>query len=244
MEFKKYIHRFTRSLGFDFYALKDRSDSELLRLRWLKEMNIQTVLDIGANEGQFALLIRKLLPQVAICSFEPIRSCYDKLVKNFNNDKAFKAFNVAVGDQDAMIEMNINDFSPSSSLLEINELHVENFKHTARTQKQQVQVQTLDGLHSGLNLTKPYMVKIDTQGYEDKVIKGGQQVLEGADVIFVELSYRQLYKEQTLFDDIYNRLVLLGFQYHGNFEELLSPENGAILQSDGIFIKGNLVNKK
>jgi hypothetical protein len=61
--------------------------------------------------------------------------------------------------------------------------------------------------------------------------------LAGAAVIFVELSYRSLYKEQTLFDDIYNALVSLGFQYHGNFEELLSPINGAVLQSDGIFIK-------
>jgi hypothetical protein len=61
--------------------------------------------------------------------------------------------------------------------------------------------------------------------------------LAGADVIFVELSYRSLYKEQSLFDDIYKELVNLGFAYHGNFEELLSPVNGAVLQSDGIFIK-------
>ena len=237
MGFKKYIHRFTRSLGFDFYALKDRSDGELLRLRWLKEMNINTVLDIGANEGQFALMIRKLLPQVTICSFEPIPDCYTKLLANFSKDRDFKAFNVAVGDKEETIEMNINDFSPSSSLLEIDDLHVENFKHTANTKKQLIQVKTLDGLRTQIDLAKPYLVKIDTQGYEDKVIRGGQEVLAGADVIFVELSYRSLYKEQTLFDDIYNNLVRLGFQYHGNFEELLSPINGSVLQSDGIFIK-------
>ncbi|MEO6252343.1 MAG: FkbM family methyltransferase [Ferruginibacter sp.] len=237
MGLKRYIHRFTRSLGFDFYALKDKSDSELLRLRWLQQMNIKTVLDIGANEGQFASMIRKLLPQATICSFEPIPDCYSKLTANFNNDPAFKAFNVAVGDKEETVEMNINDFSPSSSLLEIDELHVENFKHTAHSKKQQIPLKTLDGLSAQLNLAKPYMVKIDTQGYEDKVIKGGQQVLAGADVIFVELSYRPLYKEQTLFDDIYNELVRLGFAYHGNFEELLSPVNGAVLQSDGIFIK-------
>lgn len=241
MGFKKYIHRFTRSLGFDFYALKDKSDSELLRLRWLKEMNINTVLDIGANEGQFALLIRELLPQATICSFEPIPGCYATLVENFNNDRAFKAFNVAIGDKEELMEMNINDFSPSSSLLEIDELHVENFKHTAHSTKQKIQVKTLDGLQKELPLTKPYLVKIDTQGYEDKVISGGQQVLAGAAVIFIELSYQSLYKSQTLFDDIYKELVRLGFQYHGNFEELLSPVNGTVLQSDGIFIKRELI---
>jgi FkbM family methyltransferase len=237
MGFKKYIHRFTRSLGFDFYALKDRSDGELLRLRWLKEMKINTVLDIGANEGQFASMIRKLMPKATICSFEPIPDCFAKLLQNFSMDKAFKAFNVAVGDKEEIIEMNINDFSPSSSLLQIDDLHVENFKHTSNIKKQQVQVKTLDGLRTQLDLVKPYLVKIDTQGYEDKVILGGKDVLSGAAVIFVELSYRPLYKEQTLFDDIYNDLVRLGFQYHGNFEELLSPINGSVLQSDGIFIK-------
>jgi FkbM family methyltransferase len=236
MGIKKHIHRFTRSLGFDFYALKDKSDSELLRLRWLQEMNIQTVLDVGANEGQFAVMIRKLLPQAAICSFEPIPDCYTRLISHFKNDRAFKGFNVAIGDKEETIEMNINDFSPSSSLLEIDELHIENFKHTAHSKKQPITVKTLDGLRKELNPVKPYMVKIDTQGYEDKVIKGGQQVLAEAAVIFIELSYRPLYKEQTLFDDTYKELVRLGFAYHGNFEELLSPVNGLVLQSDGIFI--------
>lgn len=237
MGFKKYIHEFTRSLGFDFYALKDKSDGELLRLRWLKERNIKTVLDIGANEGQFALLMRELLPQAAICSFEPIPSCYNQLLIKFNNDKNFKGFNFAIGETDETIEMNINDFTPSSSLLEIDELHVKNFKHTAHSTKQQIQVKRLDGLSDELSLVKPYMVKIDTQGYEDKVIKGGQKLLAEADVIFIELTYSPLYKGQTLFDDIYNDLVKLGFRYHGNSEELLSPVNGAVLQSDGVFIK-------
>lgn len=87
MGIKKYIHQFTRSLGFDFYALKDKSDGELLRLRWLKEMNIKTVIDIGANEGQFASIIRKLLPESTIYSFEPIPHCYEKLKKNFSKWK-------------------------------------------------------------------------------------------------------------------------------------------------------------
>ncbi|MGB4843861.1 MAG: FkbM family methyltransferase [Ferruginibacter sp.] len=243
MGFKKYIHQFTRSLGFDFYALKDKSDGELLRLRWLKEMGINTVLDIGANEGQFALMIRKLMPQATIYSFEPIPHCYEKLKTNFKNDKSFGAFNIACGDADAEIEMNINDFSPSSSLLEIDELHVKNFKHTAASKKQLIKVKALDGLHNELRLKKPYLIKIDTQGYEDKVIKGGAKMIADAQVVFIELTYKPLYKGQTLFDDIYNEMLQLGFQYHGNTEELLSPVNGAVLQTDGIFIKRTVTDQ-
>ncbi len=44
---------------------------------WLQNRNIKTVLDIGANTGQFANLIQKILPQANIISFEPIKKCYD-----------------------------------------------------------------------------------------------------------------------------------------------------------------------
>lgn len=133
--------------------------------------------------------------------------------------------------------MNINNFSPSSSMLEVNELHVENFKHTAATKKQLITVKTLDDLQSELQLTKPYLVKIDTQGFEDKVIKGGSKIITDAKVVIIELTYKPLYKGQTLFDGIYHKMLQLGFQYHGNTEELLSPVNGSVLQTDGIFIK-------
>lgn len=237
MGIKRQIHNFTRSLGFDFYALKDKSDGELLRLRWLKEMQIKTVLDVGANEGQFASLMRSLLPEAMIYSFEPIPSCFATMQEKFINDNAFKCFNFAIGDKEEVIEMHINNFTPSSSLLEIDELHVENFKHTANATLHPIQVKTLDSVAGELTLDKPYMVKIDTQGYEDKVISGGQRILAEADVVFIELSYKPLYKGQTLFNDIYTRMQQLGFDYHGNFEELLSPKNGEVLQSDGIFIK-------
>lgn len=237
MGLKKYIHRITRSFGFDFYALKDKSDGELLKLRWLKEMNIRTILDIGANEGQFALLMRKLLPKAKIYSFEPIPHCFEKLKINFKTDSNFEAFNVACGQEDSVMEMNINKFSPSSSFLETEKLHVQNFKHTANSTKQSIVVKALDGLSTTMVLEKPYMVKIDTQGYEDKVIIGGNKLISEATVVFVELSYKPLYKEQSLFDDIYTKLLQLGFTYQGNTEELLSPINGSVLQTDGIFIK-------
>lgn len=237
MGVKKYVHQLTRSLGFDFYSLKDKVDDEVMRLNWLKRMNIRTVFDIGANEGQFAAMIRNLLPAAIIYSFEPIPFCYQKLVEHFKDDNNFKAFNIGSGDKEEEIGMNVNDYSPSSSLLEINELHVKNFRHTAHTQKQLIKIKPLDAMMDQFTITTPLMVKIDTQGYENKVITGGKALLAKADVIMIELSYQSLYKGQTLFHDIYNSLYDLGFQYHGNFEQLLSPVDGSVLQSDGIFLK-------
>ena len=49
---------------------------------WLQSRGITTVLDIGANTGQFANRINEILPDVNIISFEPIKKCYDELVLN------------------------------------------------------------------------------------------------------------------------------------------------------------------
>lgn len=242
MQLKKYIHKLARSMGFDFYALKDKFKSEEVKLRWLKSKNIKTVLDIGANEGQFAKMARNILPNAKIISFEPIEECFNKLILNLKNDNNFQAFKVAIGETESDSEIYVNDYSPSSSLLEIDDLHVKNFSNTAKTHKEQIKIKPLDS-YDDLNLAKPLLVKIDTQGYESKVIDGATKVLGKADIILIELTYKQLYKEQNLFHDIYSKLYKIGFEYHGNYENLFSPTDGSALQSDGIFIKRQFNNK-
>src|SRR2546421_123255 len=49
---------------------------------WLKKSNIQTVVDIGANEGQFARLAAELFPAARILSFEPLPDVYERLVRS------------------------------------------------------------------------------------------------------------------------------------------------------------------
>ena len=81
------------------------------------------------------------------------------------------------------------------------------------------------------------MVKIDVQGLEDKVIAGGEDVIAAARVLIIETSFVPLYKGGPLFHDIYAILKQRGFTYHGNFEQLVSPQDGRVLQADAIFIR-------
>jgi hypothetical protein len=81
------------------------------------------------------------------------------------------------------------------------------------------------------------LIKIDVQGYEMQVLKGGERVIQSADVIIIETTFVPLYKDQPLFADIYNYFTSRGFRYAGNIEQLLAPINNQILQADAIFIK-------
>jgi FkbM family methyltransferase len=210
---------------------------ELNKKLWLRNAGVKTILDIGANTGQFAKLIHELCPEAKLYSFEPLKDCYQELVANFKNVSQFQAFNVALGDNTGVIEMHRSEYSPSSSLLTMNDLHKKAFPYTKEEIIQKVELVCLDDLTSSLELRKPLLIKLDVQGYEDKVISGGKSVISQADILIVELSIEQLYDGQPLFNEIYQTLISLGFKYRGNYDQLCSPDDGRVLQVDGIFTK-------
>ena len=208
---------------------------------WLKEMNIKTIFDIGANKGKLSEEIHKTLPYVYIYAFEPLESCYKELVERMQNYERFKAFKIALGNFDGETNINMNDFLPSSSLLEIGEIHKKSFPLAQKSEIEKITIRRLDRIveEYQLPLENNVLVKIDVQGYENKVIIGGKNILSKAKVIITETSFTELYKGQPSFDEIYNLLKDMGFKYAGCIDILFNPQNGIPLQSDSVFIKEN-----
>ena len=100
-----------------------------------------------------------------------------------------------------------------------------------------VQVKKLDKIAHELDIKDEMLIKIDVQGYEDRVIKGGQNVISKARILIIETSFRLLYGGQVMFEDIYALITGMGFSYKGALGQLKSPIDGSILQADSIFIK-------
>lgn len=216
--------------------LKQITEAEARKTFWLRNMGINTILDVGANTGQFAKSIHQVFPDATIYSFEPLKDCYEELIANFKDVDNFQAFNLALGDETGQVEINHNEFSPSSSFLPLATLHKDSFPFAQKERIQKVEIARLDDIATHLKLKEPILVKLDVQGFEDKVISGGLQVISQASILIVELSVELLYEGQPLFGDIYKTLVNLGFRYRGNYDQLLDPNDGKVLQIDGIFI--------
>jgi hypothetical protein len=90
-------------------------------------------------------------------------------------------------------------------------------------------------------LSRNILIKIDVQGYEDKVIAGGMKVLKEAKVAIIEISYASMYKNQKLFDDIAGQMRDLGYRYKGSFsEQTYDLESGEPLFTDGIFVNESM----
>jgi len=238
--FKSAIQNCLRPLGIQLQRIPTKekvAEIERRKTLWLRKMEIKTILDIGANSGQFAKRIHEIFPEAKLYSFEPIRDCYEDLVNNFEGVQQFHAFNLALGNETGEVEMHRSEYSPSSSLRPMAELHKTSFPFTKNEISETIKVVKLDNVASQIEIKTPLLIKIDVQGFEDKVIEGGRETFSKADIVITELSVEELYEGQKLFDGIYNMLKGLGFKYRGNYEQLHHPDDGRVLQMDGIFIR-------
>ncbi|AFZ20139.1 FkbM family methyltransferase [Allocoleopsis franciscana] len=206
------------------------------KFNWLKTMNINTVIDVGAHQGEWALELCKILGYPNFYCFEPVRSNFLELSHNLNLPN-FKLFNLAVGDRQGKLQMYRNNFLPGSSILKCSEFHLQTFPFSANEEVETIDINTLDEIFKLIDLKDNILLKIDVQGYEDKVIFGAKNILERIKVVIVETSFCELYEGQALFTDIYQLLSKQGFIYSGSLEELKSPRDGIPLQQDSLFIK-------
>jgi FkbM family methyltransferase len=228
---------FMRSLPRAFGLGKSRYRKRPGKLAFLKQYQVGTVLDIGANVGQTALEIRPLLRDAQIYSFEPLSECFQKLSSAMAGDTKFKAFPFALGAKNEQIAIHKSAYSPASSLIEMGKLHKEAFPHSAESKDERVEVRRLDDVAPELNLKDDVLIKMDVQGFESKVIDGGEKTMRAARVVILENSFYELYVSQALFDELYERMKRLGFSYRGSIGQKLHPKTGVILFEDSVFIR-------
>lgn len=205
--------------------------------KWISSAGIGTVLDIGAHAGESSQQMRSILPDATIYAFEPLPDPCARLISLMGADNNFSAFQFALGDKNERVQMQENDFTQSSSILPMADRHREEFPFTVKTEPKEVEVRRLDDVASDLSLRDNVLIKVDVQGFEDRVIRGGSETIKKAAIVIIEVSFVRLYEKQPLFSTIYDHLRALGFSYGGQWRELKSPSNGRPLQADAFFLK-------
>lgn len=210
--------------------------------KWIQELNIETIIDIGANEGQFIKKIGPILPNAQIFAFEPIQHCYNNLLASTKGEKII-AYNLGLSDSSGKAEINISNNKESSSILNMKELHTSTFEESIFVAKETIELKRLDEVLSLSQLKKNFLIKLDVQGYEEKVIAGGELIFLSAAVLIVEVIFEPLYEDQWLFDDIYRYFVKGHFRFVGFAEQEYSPKTGIPLFADAIFIRNDLISK-
>jgi FkbM family methyltransferase len=179
--------------------------------RILAGLALDTVVDIGANRGQFALCIRRLYPTAQIFSFEPLRKPIVKWLRNFGHDPRARLFNTAIAAQAGSSTMHVSRWDVSSSLLPIAQAQHDNFPFTEESAQEIVTTARLSECVDAAAIAGRAMLKLDVQGFELVALQGCDDLIRNFKFVYVEASFVELYVGQALASELIRFLFDRGF---------------------------------
>ncbi|MBA3484937.1 MAG: FkbM family methyltransferase [Pirellulales bacterium] len=230
------LKRFLRRTGYDVSRYQPRTHAVAKKFDLVRRLGIDLVLDVGANTGQFARELREQGYQGRIISFEPIPSVFRELERNAAADSLWTTKNFALGNEDGGQTIHVSHKSWSSSLLEVTEASTSAFPDSRAVSSESIDVRRLDSVFHELDVDGARIwLKVDTQGYEMRVLEGAVNSLAQVAMLQLELAFVPMYEGQALFHDVYHWVLAHGFRL-GSLECLnWDPESGELLWLDGVF---------
>lgn len=205
-------------------------------LRYLSDIKIRTIIDIGANRGQFALAARHHFPKASIHSFEPLKEPAEVYRRAFAQDQLTRLYECAIGSAEKATIIHVSKADDSSSLLPISDLQNELYPGTSEKETRLIIEKPLDVVLSASDIQGPALLKIDVQGFEKQVLEGCKSLLPLFSYIYVECSFIELYSGQALAHEIITFLSENGFYLSGIYN-LSYDKKGVAVQGDFLFTR-------
>ena len=222
--------------------------SPMIRLAMLLDrLQTQVVLDIGANEGQFAADLRAAGYHGRIVSVEPLAAAHAALTRAAAKDNKWTvADRCAVGAAAGKAALHVAENSVSSSLREMTPAHLDAAAESQYVATEEVSVVTLADLihlHAGASNAEMF-VKIDVQGHERDVLEGAGDYLNTIAGIQLELSLVELYAGQSLMQVHVEFLAAHGLTLWSVDRGFMDGKTGRLLQCDGTFVRESAVPQR
>jgi len=234
-----FLHHIARRLGYDLVPRKKAKTPNTQLIALLRHHRIDTVLDVGANVGQFGQRLRKGGYDGRIISFEPLPSAHEHLLTLSAPDPDWTiAPRMAIGDSDGEIDIQVSAETDMSSILPQSDLLKEISPTSAIQATERVPIHRLDSLAKDyVNAEDRVLLKVDTQGFEPQVLDGAEALLPQLVGIQLEMSLLPIYEGEHDYLTMIQRLAAAGLTLQlvlpGYFERKL----GRMLEIDGVFIR-------
>lgn len=175
--------------------------------------DLGTVVDVGANQGQFANAVTRFFPKAVIHSFEPVPETYERLVVNTKPFSQIKTYNFGLGSDSGKIDFYQNEHSHASSALPISDFQKSELPETSKTRLITVPVEKLESVAAGFEpVARPLLLKLDVQGYEKQVLLGAGSFLDKVDYLLFEASFVSMYDGEPLFEEMHEMVRQRGFK--------------------------------
>ena len=235
----------------DQRSIRKRLHSYQLRmLRYLGEehvagllhrLDVNVVLDVGANRGQFAKRLRRDGYTGRIVSFEPIPHIADQLEKAAAEDPDWQVVRCALGDRDQQVEMNVGvGEGRYSSLLPASRFGRTWSSRIDAHDPVSVSVRRLDGLFeesvAGVADPRVYL-KLDTQGYDLQAFAGAGELVTRFVGMQSEMSLVPLYDGMPHLTEQLTTYEAAGFQVTGMFPVIIDRPTMRVIEFDTVMVR-------
>lgn len=245
---KNTINKFLKKLGVEVHGVnylkamakgdfkKNAFEEQKL---WFEDCHssVKIIFDVGANRGDTVKLYRSLFPSSKIYAFEPFIDSFNVLQERFKGDENIICINEALTNSIGEKILFVNESVDTNSLFQSQTTGLNSDLAVKNKSTIQVRATTLESFCLQNGIIKIDILKMDVQGSELNILKGGKQLLLNnlIELIYAETYFIQQYENQPLFYDI--AIYLKDFGY--NLQDIYSPiyGNRKIAWSDCIFVK-------
>jgi FkbM family methyltransferase len=214
---------------------------EMVRARpglidFLRARAIDEVIDVGANTGQFAAMLRAAGYRGRITSLEPVAAVFAELQRRAAADPDWRTLNLAAGAREESLEIGVAESSVFSSINPTTEAAAAFDRKSRRLATETIAVKPLDQLCAGL--AGNILLKIDTQGYEPRVLDGAAALLARVQGVLMELPCIHLYENSWTLAEAVGRMESLGFRlYQVEPVNFSKTEPAALVEIDCLFAR-------
>lgn len=185
------FHLSLRGMGVLNFPTDHLSGEAAWLQHYLSKQQQAVVLDVGANEGQYAALVLQVNTKLKLFSFEPHPHTFQKLQQRWGQTAGVKLLQVGVGDevgQMSLFDHAEADGSQHASLYKgvIEDLHQQ--KAVAHT----VDIIKIDDFIKEEQLETIDLLKIDTEGHEYKVLLGAMGAIRTQRIKAIHLEFNEM----------------------------------------------------
>jgi FkbM family methyltransferase len=224
------------------FGLRISRQAELFNFRLarhIQRLDVVTVLDVGANIGQFYFELKVAGFDGHVISFEPLPDAHQQLMSISSKEPNWRIYDrIALGSTEEFTKINVANNSASSSIRPQTELMKQNAPYANKVSQVDITVTTLDKVMNSIPLSN-CALKIDTQGYELEVLKGSSKLLERVKLVSLELSLVELYEGQAKYYHIDEYLRSHGFKLIDLYPGFKNFDTGELFEYDAIYEKMN-----
>ena len=192
------------------------------------------IVDVGANEGQFAHALLAIAPSASIHAFEPEPATAARLRQRFAADRRVSVHEQAIAGSAGTATLHVSANTVFSSLhAPLPALGDHYPRGTEITGVVTVETATLDSVVSG----PVAVLKVDVQGAELAVLAGASGVLQRTTAVLMEISFAPHYEAEAPYGELHRTMLEAGFMLYGLAAPRRSVSTQALLWADACYVR-------